>query len=145
MNEIKITFKTGQGTNITAKLFYDNAGTMTQRGSEVTLEEKPAGSCLYVGNGPVGLSDGDIIVGYLAGAVIGSGVYSNGVVDANITQVDGEATTASRLAEAAKFIVNKTTQNKSTGVITVYDNDDTTPILTLTPTDDGATIIKARS
>lgn len=76
----------------------------------------------------------------------GSGSDINAAaISANITQVAGEATTASRLAEAIKFIINKTTQDKSTGVITVYDNDGTTPLLTITPTDDGSVITKARS
>ena len=36
----------------------------------------------------------------------------------------------------AKFLVNKTVQNKTTGVITLYDDDGTTPLMTFTP-DDG--------
>jgi hypothetical protein len=41
-----------------------------------------------------------------------------------------------------KIMVNKAVQNKTTGVITYYDDDGTTPILTITPTDDGSLITR---
>ncbi len=44
-----------------------------------------------------------------------------------------------------KILANKAVQNKSTGVITYYDDDGTTPILTITPTDDGSLITRTPS
>jgi hypothetical protein len=40
----------------------------------------------------------------------------------------------------AKVLANKQVQNKTTGVITIYDDDGVTPILLLTPTDEGNNI-----
>lgn len=39
-----------------------------------------------------------------------------------------------------KFMTNLRNQNKLTGVITIYDDDGETPILILTPSDDGVNI-----
>jgi len=44
-----------------------------------------------------------------------------------------------------KILANKAVQNKSTGVITYYDDDGTTPILTITPTDDGSLVTRTPS
>jgi hypothetical protein len=44
-----------------------------------------------------------------------------------------------------KILANKAVQNKLTGVITYYDDDDVTPILTITPTDDGSLITRTPS
>lgn len=43
------------------------------------------------------------------------------------------------IAKAGQFITNYTTQNKSTGVITVYDTDDVTPIWTSTASNETST------
>lgn len=50
-----------------------------------------------------------------------------------------------RLVEAAKFIINKTVQDKETGAITVFDDDDSTPLVTLTPVETDTEITKNRS
>ena len=47
--------------------------------------------------------------------------------------------------KAAKLLVNKAIQNKSTGVIDYYDDDGVTVILTHTPSDDESTITRAPS
>lgn len=47
--------------------------------------------------------------------------------------------------KAAKVLINKAMQNKSTGGIQYYDDDGTTVILTHTPTDEQSTIIRMPS
>jgi hypothetical protein len=75
------------------------------------------------------------------------------------TVIDGETVNAvlatfsieNRLAgsllfeKAAKMLVNKAVQNKSTGVINYYDDDGETTILTHTPTDAESTITRTPS
>jgi len=51
-----------------------------------------------------------------------------------------DAISDASLGLAAKVLTNKTIQNKTTGVITVYDDDGVTPVLYLTPSDDGSDI-----
>jgi len=46
---------------------------------------------------------------------------------------------------AAKSLVNKAVQTKSTGAVVHYDDDGSTPILTLTPTDADTTITRTPS
>lgn len=58
-------------------------------------------------------------------------------------EVNAECDTAlsdTGVPTAAKLLINKVIQNKTTGVITVYDDDGVTAILTLTPSDDGSQI-----
>jgi len=63
----------------------------------------------------------------------------------------GDATAANQTtiigytALAKKILANKAVQNKLTGVITYYDDDDITPLLTITPTDDGSLITRTPS
>jgi hypothetical protein len=54
--------------------------------------------------------------------------------------VKGQTIYDSAQANALKMLVNKTVQNKLTGVITIYDDDAVTPVLLLTPSDDGTNI-----
>lgn len=49
------------------------------------------------------------------------------------------------LEKAAKMLVNKAIQNKATGAIVYYDDDDVTPILTHTPTDGASDITRTPS
>ena len=45
-----------------------------------------------------------------------------------------------RLDAAVKLLSNKVVQTKSSGVVTVYDDDGSTPLLVLTPSEDSTTI-----
>lgn len=45
-----------------------------------------------------------------------------------------------RLDAVIKLLTNKTIQTKSSGVVTVYDDDGSTPLMTLTPTEDSTKI-----
>lgn len=66
----------------------------------------------------------------------GDRCIGGGVIVWNGSSEDG----SEKLIQAAKLLINKVIQNKTTGVITVYDNDGETAILTLTPSDDGSQI-----
>ncbi|MHC4212157.1 MAG: hypothetical protein ACYSWP_02170 [Planctomycetota bacterium] len=47
--------------------------------------------------------------------------------------------------KAAKLLVNKAVQTKSTGAIVYYDDDDVTPLLTQTPIEDSTTVTRTPS
>ncbi len=117
------------GKTLKVKAYYDNVGTMTLRGSELTLIESPAG--VYSINYPTlqvsdmyNVTEGTKVV--LSGTYIGTGAMQ-------------------RIVQAAKFIINKTVQDKETGAITVFDDDSSTPLVTLTPVETDTEITKNRS
>ncbi len=93
----------------------------------IALAANPEGSIHYWGD-CASLQAGDIVERYLT---------SGGFVDAYIY----ETLSDDALLLAAKILKNKRTQNKTTGVITVYDDDGVTEILFFTPTEDAETII----
>lgn len=47
--------------------------------------------------------------------------------------------------KAAKVLINKAVQTKATGVIVHYDDDDVTPVVTMTPTDGASEITRTPS
>ncbi len=47
--------------------------------------------------------------------------------------------------KAAKLLVNKAVQTKSTGSVVYYDDDGVTPLVTVTPTEDSTTITRTPS
>lgn len=60
-------------------------------------------------------------------------LYAQSTTENIAIDVVKEKTEASSLL--AKILANKQKQNKTTGVITIYDDDGATPILLLTPTE----------
>lgn len=59
--------------------------------------------------------------------------------------IENRFSSSSVVQKAAKVIVNKAVQNKSTGAIDYYDNDEATVILTQTPTDSATEITRTPS
>ncbi|MHC4636081.1 MAG: hypothetical protein ACYTBP_01615 [Planctomycetota bacterium] len=53
--------------------------------------------------------------------------------------------TLATITKAAKSLINKAIQNKSTGAIVIYDDDGVTPLVTLTPTDSSTEITRTPS
>jgi len=78
----------------------------------------------------------------LAGAVI-DGETINVVLA--IFSIKNRFAGSTLFQKAAKSLVNKAIQTKSTGVITIYDDDGVTPVLTFTPTDAESTITRIPS
>lgn len=72
-------------------------------------------------------------------------LFSTDKLEVNLKQINGAAQSAANLDKAAKVIVNKAIQNKSTGKIDYYDDNGTTIILTHTPTDAAAEITRIPS
>jgi hypothetical protein len=72
-------------------------------------------------------------------------LFSTDKLEVDLKQINGAAQSTTNLDKAAKVIVNKAVQTKSTGVIVYYDNDGETPILTHTPTDTEADITRTPS
>jgi hypothetical protein len=66
-------------------------------------------------------------------------LYAKSTTDDIQIDVVKEKTEATSLI--AKILANLSKQHKITGAITIYDDDGITPILTLTPSDDGEYII----
>ena len=76
-NELKLIYpKTG--ATVTAKAFYDNAGTLTQRSGTAPLTEDADG--IYRGNAVdiTGLNNGDMVIYYDDMAIIASETYDDG-------------------------------------------------------------------
>jgi hypothetical protein len=80
-NEIKFITITAQ--DLTALVYYDNAGTITARtGGAISLTEFPVGSGMYSANGPSGMSAGDfVVIKNGAGLVVGGGEYLPAVTE----------------------------------------------------------------
>jgi len=72
--------------------------------------------------------------------------YMNVLSDANgrvdVAKINGSSDSADRLEKVTKVLVNKAVQNKVTGVIEYYDDDDQTVILTHTPEDEESEITR---
>ncbi|MCK5641449.1 MAG: hypothetical protein KAJ19_11655 [Gammaproteobacteria bacterium] len=78
----------------------------------------------------------------LSGATI-DGETVNAVLA--IFSIDNRSAVGSLFEKAAKVLVNKAVQNKVTGEIDYYDDDDETVILTHTPADGESSITRASS
>ena len=65
----------------------------------------------------------------------------SGWAEAVANEVDG-VLHDTKLDKAAKVLVNKATQTKTTGEIKYFDNDGETVILTHTPTEDATTLTR---
>jgi hypothetical protein len=73
--------------------------------------------------------------------VAGTLVYGGSGLEAAVNaQADAALADYNPLNKAIKFLTNKVTQTKSSGVVKVYDDDGSTIIATLTPTEDDSTI-----
>jgi hypothetical protein len=59
--------------------------------------------------------------------------------------IENRFTSSPFFKKAAKMLINKAVQNKVTGAINYYDDDDETVILTHTPTDGESTITRTSS
>ena len=93
-NEIRTATTTG--LTLTAKVYYDVAGTMTQRGGTISLTEFPAASGIYAGDAPVGYAQGDSVVILDGSTIIGSTVYSPDCA-ADLISVNLDAAAAANL------------------------------------------------
>jgi len=116
-NEVKVTYETGKAS-MTADVFAPDG---TDRETGISLTENGSGG-LYLGDCAT-IQQGDIIVAYDNGVYIGSAVYS--------------------LTE--QVLTRKAVQNKSTGAIQYYDHDDSTVILTQTPSETDSEITREPS
>lgn len=87
-NEIKAVYATG--ATLDFSVYYDNAGTLTAREENQSMDEEPAGSGVYHGT-PAAISQGDIIVIEEGATIIGSAEY---YPDTNVVEVGGTSQTA---------------------------------------------------
>ncbi len=62
-----------------------------------------------------------------------------------VFSIENRFSSSDMIQKAAKAIVNKAVQNKSTGAIVYYDDDGVTPLLTHTPTDSATEITRTPS
>jgi hypothetical protein len=131
-----------------------------------TLANKNSGGATHISNGlyyaVLDATDTDtlgplVIFVHVAGALavrvecevypanVYDSLFSTDKLEVDIKEIGGAAQSATNLDKAAKSIVNKAIQNKSTGVIVYYDDDGITSILTHTPTDTVAEITRTPS
>jgi len=124
-NEIK--FIGNPDETFTFSVYYDNNGTMTARETDTAMTEEPASSGVYKGS-PATILNGDIVkIEDSDGNVVASSEYRHSV------------------EKAAKMLINKAVQTKSTGAVVYYDDDGVTPLLTHTPTDSDTEITRTPS
>jgi len=95
-------------------------------------------NCVFVTIG-AGASGGPQDIRQEAGSVIVAGC---GYATTYGTIVQGGS---GKIDQAIKSLINKAVQNKATGVITYYDDDGVTALLTATPTDGATTITRTPS
>lgn len=113
-NEIKFLYAKNQ-SGMTVDVFCPD-GSVRQTG--IALTENGGGG-MYLGD-CAGICSGDAVVIYQSGIYIGSGEYDDGI--------------------ARKVLVNKAVQDKLTGAVSYYDDDDATVILTHTPAEDADSV-----
>lgn len=129
-----------RATNGTIKVYRDDNTTETTAG--ITDTEDFDGQT-GIHNCKIDLSaDAFYAAGYDYSVVLAGAVIDGENVNAVLATFSVENRFA---ATAAKVLTNKAVQDKSTGVVTYYDNDGQTPILTHTPTDSETTITRAPS
>ena len=87
-NEIKAVYETG--ATLDFSVYYDDAGTLTEREVDQAMTEQPAGSGLYKGT-PAVIEAGDIVVIEEGAVIIGSNEY---YPEVNVKEVNGTAQTA---------------------------------------------------
>jgi len=78
----------------------------------------------------------------LAGAVVDGEAVNAALA---VFSIENRFAGSSLFRKAAKLLVNKAVQNKSSGVINYYDDDGQTVILTHTPTDEASTVTRTPS
>ena len=134
-----------RATNGTVKIYKDDGTTESAAG---VTDTEDFDSTTGIHNCKIDLSaDAFYATGHdysvvLAGATI-DGETANAVLAT--FSIENRFAGSSLFEKAAKLLVNKAIQNKNTGEIDYYDDDDQTIILTHTPTDSESTITRTPS
>jgi len=100
-----------------------------------------------VHNCKIDLSDAFYVQGQDYSVVLVGAVIDGETVNAVLAMfsIENRFAGSSLFQKAAKVLINKAVQNKSTGEIDYYDDDDETVILTHTPTDEESSITRTPS
>lgn len=134
-----------RSTNGTIKVYKDDITTESTAG--ITDAEDFDG-VIGIHNCKIDLnSDAFYAAGHDYSVVLVGAVIDGETVNAVLAtfSIENRFAGSSLFKKAAKVLTNKAVQNKSTGAIDYYDDDDQTVILTHTPTDTESTITRTPS
>ncbi|RKY24108.1 MAG: hypothetical protein DRP62_04475 [Planctomycetota bacterium] len=133
-----------RATNGTIKIYKDDGTTESTAG---ITDTEDFDSLTGIHNCKIVLTDAFYATGHDYSVVLDGAVIDGETVNAVLAtfSIENRFAGSSLFEKAAKMLVNKAVQNKSTGVINYYDDDGETSILTHTPTDGESTITRTPS
>lgn len=133
-----------RATNGTIKVYKDDGTTESTAG--ITDTEDFDG-VTGIHNCKIVLTDAFYAVGHDYSVVLVGATVDGETVNAVLAtfSIENRFAGSSLFKKAAKLLVNKAIQNKSTGVIEYFDDDGETVILTHTPADEESTITRTSS
>ena len=161
--EIKLALGETGLTNVFACVFKNDSGTIKVRDTtnnawdtpfavadlntyDIPLTEFATGSGLYAADFPASITEaGTFTICFYLGTPATPVILDYIPAIQKIIWSGTEDISDSFLIKAAKVLVNKAVQTKSTGVINYYDDDGSTILLTHTPIDAEATITRTPS
>jgi hypothetical protein len=161
--EIKLTLGESGLGNVFACVFKNDSGVIKVRDTtnntwdtpfavanldtyDIPLTEFATGSGLYVADFPASITEaGRFIICFYLGTPAASVILDYIPAIQEIIWSGTADVSDSLFVKAAKVLVNKAVQIKSTGVINYYDDDGSTVLLTHTPTDAETTITRTPS
>jgi hypothetical protein len=134
-----------RATNGTIQVYKDDGTTQSTAG---ITDTEDFDSLIGIHNCKIDLSsDAFYATGHDYSVVLSGAVIDGETVNAvlAIFSIEKRFAGSSLFEKAAKMLVNKAIQNKNSGVISYYDDDGQTVILTHTPTDEALTITRTPS
>lgn len=133
-----------RATNGTIKVYKDDGTTESTAG---ITDTEDFDSVTGVHNCKIVLTDAFYTVGHDYSVVLVGAVIDGETVNVVLAtfSIENRFAGSSLFKKAAKLLINKAIQNKSTGAIEYFDDDGETVILTHTPADEESTITRTPS
>lgn len=133
-----------RATNGTVSVYKDDGTTQSTAG---ITDTEDFDSLTGIHNCKIVLTDAFYATGHDYSVVLAGATVDGETVSAVLAtfSIENRFAGSTLFEKAAKMLINKAAQNKSTGAITYYDDDDETVILTHTPSDLEATITRTPS
>ena len=133
-----------RATNGTVSVYKDDGTTQSTAG---ITDTEDFDSLTGIHNCKIVLTDAFYATGHDYSVVLAGATVDGETVSAVLAtfSIENRFAGSTLFEKAAKMLINKAVQNKSTGAITYYDDDDETVILTHTPSDLEATITRTPS
>ena len=134
-----------RATNGTIQIYKDDSTTELTAG---ITDTEDFNSLAGIHNCKIDLSaDAFYAAGHDYSVVLNGAIIDGETVNAVLAHfsIENRFTSQAFFEKAAKAIINKAVQNKSTGAIVHYDDDGSTPLVTLTPTESSTEITRTPS